>query len=313
MEFAPVVLFTFNRLEHTKKTIEALKKNTLAKQSDLIVFSDGPRNKDEEQLVVEVRDYLHTIDGFNSIKIIKSDINKGLAKSVISGIDDVLKKYGKVIVLEDDLITSETFLEYMNRALNLFEENSKIWSISGYTPNIKISSTYPNQIYITGRASSWGWATWIDRWENVDWKISDYSKFKRCKKLRNDFNSNGKDLAYMLDDQMNNRIDSWAIRWVYSQYKNNCYTVYPVKSLVKNIGNDLSGTHTTTTNRFNVELFHGTIILEPNMELNHEISLNFKKFYDKNFSGYTALLIKKMGLYKQVRKYRNKIYKIIKK
>ena len=257
-----------------------------------------------------VRKYLKSIDGFKKINIIEAEKNRGLAKSVISGVTDIINKYGKVIVLEDDLVTSKYFLKYMNEALTIFKEREDIWSISGYGPNINIPTDYKDDIYITKRGSSWGWATWKDRWELVDWKVSDYNIFKSNREMIQEFNLSGKDLAPMLDDQIAGRIDSWAIRWVYSQFRNNMYTVYPIKSLVKNIGNDLSGTHTTTTTHFNVKLGEKEINLNKNIKYNKGINKYFKEFYDSNFSGYLALVVKKIGLYRLAKKVRKFILKV---
>lgn len=310
MSLAPIVLFTFNRLDHTKKTIDALKENILAKESELFIFSDGARNSEEYIKVKSVRKYLKSIDGFKKINIIEAEKNRGLAKSVISGVTDIINKYGKVIVLEDDLVTSKYFLKYMNEALTIFKEREDIWSISGYGPNINIPTDYKDDIYITKRGSSWGWATWKDRWELVDWKVSDYNIFKSNREMIQEFNLSGKDLVPMLDDQIAGRIDSWAIRWVYSQFRNNMYTVYPIKSLVKNIGNDLSGTHTTTTTHFNVKLGEKEINLNKNIKYNKGINKYFKEFYDSNFSGYLALVVKKIGLYRLAKKVRKFILKV---
>ncbi|WP_054199114.1 glycosyltransferase [Clostridium baratii] len=313
MSLAPIVLFTFNRLEHTKKTIESLKENILAEESELFIFSDGARNSNEEEKVNEVRKYIRKINGFKKINIIESKNNKGLARSVINGVTDIINNYNKVIVLEDDLITSKYFLQYMNDALDMFESRGDIWSISGYSPKIEIPCDYKDETYITKRGSSWGWATWKEKWKLVDWNIVDYNSFKTNRKSIKEFNMCGKDLAPMLEDQIKGRIDSWAIRWVYNQYKNNMWTVYPINSFVKNIGNDLSGTHTNTKNTFNVELNKKKIILNYNITVNKILCNNFKVIYDQNFSGYTALFIKRIGLYRQVRKYRNNVIKILQK
>lgn len=114
MKLAPITLFVYNRPDHTNKTIEALKKNKFAKESELFIFSDGPKKQEDASKVKEVRKYLKTIDGFNDVFIKESEKNKGLANSIISGVTEVINKYRKVIVLEDDLITSPVFLEYMN-------------------------------------------------------------------------------------------------------------------------------------------------------------------------------------------------------
>lgn len=306
MSLAPVVIFTFNRLEHTKRTIDALKKNKLAEETEVFIFSDGPRNFEESEKVKNVRKYIRTINGFKKVNIYEAENNNGLAKSVIEGVSKIINKYEKVIVLEDDLITSKYFLKYMNEGLEVYKKRNDIWSLSGYSPNIEIPNGYREDIYITRRGSSWGWATWKDRWNKVDWDMKEYSSFKKNKDDIKKFNESGKDLGFMLGDQMKGRIDSWAVRWVYNQFKNNMLTIYPTKSLVKNIGNDLSGTHSRITTIFDVELVEKEIKFNLNIIENKEILIAFKKLYDKNFSGYFALIIKKIGLYRCARRIRNK-------
>ena len=311
MSLAPIVIFTFNRLEHTKRMIEALKQNYLSDESEVFIFSDGPRNDSELVKVLDVRKYLKSIKGFKNITLIESERNKGLAKSVIDGVNEIINEYGKVIVLEDDLLTSKYFLKYMNEALDLYQDNKKIWSISGYTPNIDIPKSYKEEVYLIKRGASWGWATWKDRWNMNDWDIEDYFEFKKNKKMQKEFNLAGSDMTPMLNDQMEGRINSWAIRWGYNQFKNNMWTVYPIKSLVKNIGNDLSGTHTPITHKYDVDLYEGEIRLDYDINPNQEICKVFKEFYDLSFIGYIAVFIKKIGLYKPARKLRNKILKIL--
>lgn len=307
MKLVPIVIFTFNRLDHIKKTISALAKNYLASDSELYIFSDGPRNSDEKIKVDEVRKYLKSIEGFKKVIIIESEKNKGLARSIIDGVTEVINKYGRIIVLEDDLVTSRYFIEYMNEALALYEDRKDIWSISGYTPNVKIPNDYEDEVYLIRRGASWGWATWKDRWELNDWEIKDYKEFKKDRNRIKAFNTAGSDMSPMLNDQMEGRINSWAIRWGYNQFKRDMWTVYPINSLVKNIGNDLSGTHTSITDKYNVELANENINLNVNVKINNDICSNFKRFYDLKLSGYIAIFIKKIGLYKQARNFRNKI------
>ncbi len=241
---APVVIFVYNRPEHTKKTIEALSKNVLAKETEVFIYCDAAKNEKSKERVEQVRDYVDSLSKrnyFKSINIIKAPSNKGLAKSVISGVNEIIVKYGKVIVVEDDLISSKDFLQYMNDALNYYESNSKIWSISGFNIPIEIPRDYISDVYLSYRGCSWGWATWSDRWEKVDWVVSDYDEFRRNYKLRQRFNRGGRDLSDMLDLQMQGKIDSWAIRWCYTQSKLDMLTVYPVNTRIKNIGLDGSG------------------------------------------------------------------------
>lgn len=307
MDLAPIVLFTFNRLDHTMKTIEALKNNNLAKESNLYIFSDGPRNEDEKVKVDEVRKYLNNIIGFKNITIIESLVNKGLAQSVITGVSDIINQYGNVIVLEDDLVTSQFFLEYMNKALKLYQHRKDIWSISGYSPEIAFPKEYQDEVYLIMRGASWGWATWKDRWGLNDWDITDYEEFKYNKKEIKKLNLAGSDMGPMLNDQMEGRINSWAIRWGYNQFRQNMWTVYPVKSFVKNIGTDLSGTHSNMTNKFDVELENKTLTINPEVIPCAEIMMAFKRKYDLSILGQLARVIKKMGLYKPARVIRNKV------
>lgn len=250
MELAPIVLFGYNRPEHITKTIESLKNNNLSDKSDLFVFVDGPKNAEDKVNQKKVCDIVNNITGFKTIQINISDKNKGLANSVIDGVTEIINRFGKAIVLEDDLELSVNFLKFMNEALEFYLNNKKIYSIAGYSTPIKIPDTYNECIYLCRRVESWGWATWKDRWEDIDWDIKDYNKFKNNFRERDNFSQCGDDMPIMLDDQMNGKIDSWAVRWDYNRYKKDAYTVVPVKSLVKNIGCDSTGRHCITTKKY---------------------------------------------------------------
>jgi hypothetical protein len=241
---APICLFTYNRLNETTLTVESLKCNTLAKNSVLIVFSDGARDENSFDSVRDVREYLKTITGFKSVIVIESLENKGLARSIIEGVTKVIDEYGNVIVVEDDLLTSTNFLCYMNQSLDLYRANSKIWSVSGFSFPINYPENYGFDNSFGVRASSWGWATWKDRWEKVDWEVSDYEDFMKDKSAQKDFKRGGSDLVKMLSKQMAGVIDSWAIRFTYSQFKYGCYDVLPVQSKVVNIGFNGDATNT---------------------------------------------------------------------
>ncbi len=280
MNLVPIILFVYNRPEHTKKTVDSLQRNNLARDSSLFIFSDGPRKGSDQKKINEVRSFIHKIDGFKSIEIEESKINKGLANSVIEGVTKVLKKFHKAIILEDDIVCSSDYLTYMNEALNKYVNNNRIFSISGYSFPINIPAEYDGDVYVLPRASTWGWGTWIDRWERVDWNVTDYDKFIQNKLAQRRFNQGGEDLTPMLTSQMQGVIDSWGIRWAYAHYKNNSFCLYPVKSKVKNIGADKSGIHTPRTEKFNVFLENSSVqtdfIKEP--VLNVKIQQNLKKF-----------------------------------
>lgn len=246
-KISPVVLFTYNRLECTKKALEALEKNSLANKSTLYIFSDGPKGLEDIAVVRELRMYLDEYcqkSVFKEIYLRKADKNRGLANSVISGVSEIISKYGSVIVLEDDCITTTDFLIYMNTALKYFEKNQSIWSVTGYTFLLPALSSYKHDVYLSYRASSLGWGTWKDRWETVDWQVTDYRLFRRNIAKRKKFIRGGNDLPSMLKAQINGKIDSWAVRWCYSQSMQDKFTVYPRKSRLYNIGFD-EGVHST--------------------------------------------------------------------
>lgn len=284
MNLAPIILFVYHRPDHTRKTVEALRLNKLASESLLFIFSDCYKNEKDKKAVEEVRNYISTITGFKEIKIILREKNLGLANSVISGVTEVIEKYGKAIVLEDDIVTSPYFLKFINEALEFYKDDKKIYSVSGYNFPIKIPASYKHQIYISPRPSSWGWATWKDRWEKVDWAIKDFNNILSNKNMIWNFNKGGDDLFRMLVNQLEGKIDSWAIRWSYCHFKNHAFSLYPCKSLVKNIGTDYTGTHSKKTNKFNVEIDNAkeTFSFLKNLEQNEEIIREFKLFFRKN-------------------------------
>jgi hypothetical protein len=247
MTNAPIILFAYNRLDTLTCTVESLRKNYLAKESDIFIFSDYGKNSSDIQRVLEVRQYLKNVDGFKSVTLNFSQTNCGLANSVIAGVNEIIKKHRKVIVIEDDLVSSNNFLTFMNQCLSYYESNLNVFSVSGYS--VKCVKQNDDDVYFTKRASSWGWATWADRWLEVDWEVKDYSYFEDHLQTRFLFNKMGSDLTDMLRKQMAGKIDSWAIRWAYHQFKKNMYTVYPTISKIENIGTSVSATH--TKDRFN--------------------------------------------------------------
>lgn len=227
-----------------KRTVDSLKLCLHSSDSELIVFSDGPKGALDKDHVCQVRDYLKTINGFKSIKLIFSETNKGLANSIIEGVTEVLKSYEAAIILEDDLVFSTNFLCFMNQGLATYTDNEKVVAISGYTIPVKLPKGFFYDSYFTQRTSSWGWATWKTRWEKVDWSLSNYKQFSENKKKVAEFNAIGSDLAKMLSRQKQGKIDSWAIRWCFHQFQNDLYTAFPIISKVLNLGFNGEATHT---------------------------------------------------------------------
>lgn len=244
-ELTPIALFVYNRPEHARRTVESLRANKLAQHSHLFVFADGAKNEFAATAVREVRNLIRTIDGFRSVTVIERERNLGLAGSVINGVTQLSSTFGRAIVMEDDLLTTPDFLDFMNRALERYEAETKILSVSGFNFAVSIPEEYPFDALCSYRSSSWGWGTWKDRWQTVDWDVSDYAAFQTDKSRRQLFDRGGQDLSCMLDLQMAGKIDSWAIRWAYDHFTKGGIALLSTTAKVKNIGLDGSGVHSS--------------------------------------------------------------------
>ena len=263
---APIVVFTYNRPEHTLRTLNALLMNPLANESDIIIYSDSARTANHNKAVDEVRNYLSEITGFRSIKVIHRNKNFGLAESIIQGVTEVLQQSEKVIVLEDDLVVSPYFLEYMNEALEQFVDDDRVISVHGYVYPVDIE--LPEAFFLPG-ADCWGWATWRRGWAlfNSDGQYLLDELVRRH--LIQEFDYNGANpFLNILKDQIKGKNDSWAIRWHASAFLANKLTLYPGRSLVNNIGNDSSGTHCGDSNSMDAKLSEtkinlNNIVVEP--------------------------------------------------
>ena len=252
MSLAPIVLFTYNRLWHTQKTIEALKSNELASKSELIIYVDGAKNKSVYESVSQVRDYVETIDGFKKVTIISREKNWGLANSIIDGVSQAIKKHGKVIVLEDDLVTSPFFLRYMNDALEFYKDENEVMHISGYI--YPIDNKNLNDTFFIKPDTCWGWATWDRAWKYFK-KDTNYYLNIFSKEMIRDFNLNGNyDHFKQIKANKNGRIDTWAIYWYASTYLQNGLSLHPSQSFVSNIGHDGKGVHCVKTSIYDVDL-----------------------------------------------------------
>jgi GT2 family glycosyltransferase len=239
---APIALFVYNRPLHTRQTVEALRKNELASESDLVIFSDGPKRPEAAAAVGEVREYIRTISGFRSVSIIERDRNWGLANSVIDGVTRLCTEYGRVIVLEDDLIVARYFLEYMNTALERYQHDEKVMQVSGYM--FPINAAVQTDAIFLPITTSWGWATWQRAWQYFDPLATGHAALEGDVDMRHKFNlDGGYDYFGMLKQQLQGKIDSWAIRWYLSVWMRGGLTLFPRETLVENIGLDGSGTH----------------------------------------------------------------------
>ena len=275
MNYAPIALFTYNRPDHTQQAVESLLTNAEAKHSDLFIFSDGPKNDKAVEGVKANREFIHQIKNgnqnenenrsFRSVTIVEREKNWGLANSLIAGITEVVNKYGKVIVVEDDLILSPYFLQFMNEALDKYELEDKVGAITAYCP-IK-DETLPDTFFLR-YFHCWGWATWKRGWDlmNLDTK---YLLRKMRWKTRK-FNLEGSMNNYgMLYCQKVGLVDSWFIRLYASFFLAEKITLFPGHSLVSNHGLDGSGTHSGKPSKGSGDDGIGTSILNAPITLHN--------------------------------------------
>lgn len=247
----PIAIFAFNRPKEFTNMLASLKRNPLFEESEKYFFIDGPRNDKDIDLIKEVEQIALTVT--DNVKL--SPENKGLGSSIIAGVSEVLSQHDSVIVIEDDLRLMPGFLTYMNQALECFKNDERILAVCGYSLKIKTPKGYDSTVYLGDRVSSWGWGTWRDRWEKVNWEVSDWEEFSSDTKAIARLNQCGSDMFGMLRDFMEGRNRSWAIRFCYHQFKNGMYSVHPVKSLVNNEGFGETATNCRQKyNRFKIEL-----------------------------------------------------------
>lgn len=252
MNSSPIALFVYNRLEHTQKTVSALQQNELAEQSDLYIFSDGPKSPEALPRIQAVRDYLSTITGFKSIRIIERSENWGLARSIIEGVTELVNRFGKVVVLEDDLVTSPYFLRYMNDALMRYEGTNEVMHIAGYMPAIP-SAALPETFFLR-MTSCWGWATWARAWRQFEKDPEKLLSSFSPRMIRNFNLDDSYDYWIQVLQNRENRINTWAVFWYASVFQHGGLCLHPAVSMVRNIGNDGTGIHCGVNDEYEVGL-----------------------------------------------------------
>jgi len=240
---APIALFVYNRPEHTRRTVEALRANHLARRSDLFIFADASKNKSGATAVRAVRKFIRRIDGFKSVTVIEREQNCGLSESVISGVTQLCSDRGRVIAVEDDILTAPDFLTFMNHALGRYRDEPRIFSIGAFNLPIVTPKTYAYDAFCSYRFMCWGWGTWKDRWEKGDWSVKDFPEFMADREKQKRFNWGGDDLSWLLARHVEGKIDSWDTVWAYTHSKHDAVALLPVISKVYNIGFDGTGIH----------------------------------------------------------------------
>lgn len=287
---APILLFAYNRPRHLQHTVETLAHNPLAQESELFVFSDGARTEDDREDVELVRSYIHTIEGFKTVHRIERDRNYGLAANIIDGVTDIVNRYGRVIVLEDDLVTAPGFLQFMNDALDTYADEPRVGHIQAYdfTQNPRLPETF--LIKFTG---SWGWATWQRAWQhfNPDGQYLLNELHRRHLTRRFDFN--GKyGFTRMLRRQVEGKNNSWAIRWNASLFLQDILSLNVGRSLVQNEGFDGSGTHCGADHLYEARLYKKRLRVEKISPVTE--NLEARKIFERYYARTNSLWAKGM-------------------
>ena len=241
MNLSPILLFVYNRPAHTRRCIESLSRNSLAVESELFIYADGAKDQTVADEVEEVRQYIRSVQEFKKVILIERNENWGLARNIIDGVSTQVQKYGKVIVLEDDLVVAPHFLRFMNDALETYQDEPKVGHIQAcdFTQDASLPDTF--LIKWTG---SWGWATWERAWKHFNPNGKELLQELEARKLTYTFDFNGKyGFTRMLRRQIEGKNNSWAIRWNASLFLKDILSLNVGRSLVQNEGFDGSGTN----------------------------------------------------------------------
>lgn len=251
-KLAPIALFVYNRPEHTRRTLKYLQDNFLAEETRLFIFSDAARSPIDVDSVSEVRRLAAQVAGFKSVKLIARLHHMGLADSIISGVTQLVNEYGKVIVFEDDLLSSPYALRYFNEALQRYEKEDRVMQIAAYMFPLQSDTPLPQTFFLRS-ISSWGWATWKRAWDFFEPDINIlYPQFDAAKIHRFTVDGTMQNYWIQLLDFKNGKNNSWAIRWHASLFLKNGLVLYPAKSLIENIGHDGSGVHSIIEDTYKV-------------------------------------------------------------
>lgn len=244
--YAPIALFVYNRPLHTKNTVESILTNEYSKDTVLYIFSDHEKinaTTAERINVKTVKNYIKSIHGFKEIHIVERTSNYGLSKNITTGVSEVIDKHERIIVLEDDMVCSKGFLQYMNEALDFYNNEEMVGCIHGWNYPLDTRKAINDTFFLLG-ADCWGWATWKRAWKFYNPNGTYLLDYIQNNNLSYNFNRRDTiDFVKMLKDQILNKNDSWAVRWHASLFIRNMYCLHPVKSMIINIGFDSSGVH----------------------------------------------------------------------
>ncbi len=285
MNYSPIILFVYNRPNHTRKTLEALSANELADKSELFIYADGPKENASSEIlekIKQVRAIAHEKQWCKNVTVIESEKNKGLADSIISGVTEVVNKYGKVIVLEDDIVTGKYFLQYMNDALENYKDEERVMSVTGYSLDLDHKEKLPETFFLPW-FECWSWATWSRSWSyfkrNPEELVNTYTK-KQIKRIN--VNGTSNHWQQVLDNYCG-KIKTWAIFFLAAICEHNGLVLYTRDSLCKNIGFDDSGENCRTGSAEDIDYISDNPVVQFTdiIKSNYKAELQYMKFYNK--------------------------------
>ena len=241
--FSPIAFFCYNRPDHAQRSLEALRANYLASQSELFIFSDGAKNDSARQGVEKVRQYISSVDGFASVNIIERTQNYGCARNIIDGITQVVNEFGRVIIVEDDILACPFFLRCMNEGLEIYKDDENVASVGGFLRRYKNAGQLPQSFFM--HDGIWGWGTWQRAWKDYDFDAAKLLDKINSMGIENEFNYNLKRHIWtdMLKSVAEGKLDTWDVQWRAVNFIHGRLSLYPCRTLTKNIGVDGSGTH----------------------------------------------------------------------
>lgn len=244
-----LLLFTYNRSYHTEQVVNALVRNTVLPEK-LFVFQDGKRHDGDDCEWEKVNKLIRTIDWCDK-EIIISEYNKGLANSIVSGINYVFQEYDAIIVLEDDCVPTSNFMNFMCQCLKKYQNNKKVFTINGYSYPVMLEKKQYD-VYGGGTIGTWGWATWKDRWDIYKRDYELIKKMRQEEATSRNLARWGSDLEEMVVGNVRGTHDSWAVFWALNVIEKEGICVNPYESFIRNIGMDGTGVHCGITEQYNV-------------------------------------------------------------
>jgi len=276
-----IVLFVYQRPDHTRRVLDGLRRNDI---DELYVFADGPTQDDDHARIQEVREVVDSIDWCRTNVVERSE-NWGLAENTVDGLNRMFSNHDRVIMLEDDDVPAPDFVDFMEQCFDEYEDDDHVMSVTGYSPPLSLPKDYPHDVFFTYRDTTWGWGTWKGAWTQYDRRPDELRKVIEAEgnRLRSDLDKAGRDLYPMLQNQLAGETDSWSVWWALTIVQNGGICVNPVESRIRNIGHDGTGIHCNDTDKFDVEVRGdretGDLTFPPSAEIDPEINKLYNDFH----------------------------------